>query len=486
MRADDQRVGLACEAFFFGYPLVCAVRQIIRVAHDGLGPIGSAGFNAFAHETDPPGPHSHFQHVSPDVLVSLAQVDLSPGPLVLHVPPTPGRYLVLELYDVWLNVFSYLGTRVTGDGGGEILLLPPGPADGSVRAVADSPIHGDRVDGSASGGVVEADSGVVEAYGGVVEAPSRVISVIARFGYRGPADLPAVRALQDTLTLRPLDPGVRRPEGPPDRSKRVCDDLRFWEELRTWMRAFPPPAAERDYARRFEALGLLTDPSPYIDPDPRLAWSLRSGLRTGRDELERLAAAGRRAHQGWIGTLHEADYNLDRFGPGVLEDRHWEIPDRAQARIARAMAARRPLGIVHAYESTSACCSVDADGRHLTGAHSYLLRLPPPAVDAFWTLAMYDEPEGYLVDNALHRYAIDSRDDLVHATDGSVPVLIQSDAPDTDAGADMGVGADTDAATPVNWLPAAAGDFRLVLRMYLPGKEVLSGAYSLPSIHRLD
>ncbi|MCK9930244.1 DUF1254 domain-containing protein [Frankia sp. Mgl5] len=454
MRADDQRVGLACEAFFFGYPLVCAVRQIIRIAHDGLGPIEPAGFNAFAHETDPPGPHSHFLHVSPDVLVSLAQVDLSPGPLLLHVPPTPGRYLVLELYDVWLNVFAYLGTRVTGDDGGDILLLPPGTAD--APSTADASAH-DRV----------------------VEAPSRVVSIIARFGYGGPADLPAVRALQDTLTLHPPDPGARRPEGPPDGSKRVCDDLRFWEELRTWMHAFPPPAAERDYARRFEALGLLTDPSPYIDPDPRLAWSLRSGLRTGRDELERLAAAGRRTHQGWAGTLHEADYNLDRFGPGVLDDRHWEIPDRAQARIARAMAARRPLGIVHAYEATSACCSVDADGRHLTGAHSYLLRLPPPAVDAFWTVTMYDEPESYLVDNPLHRYAIDSRDDLVHAADGTVPILIQSDAPATETATDAG------AAMPVNWLPAATGDFRLTLRMYLPGKEVLSGTYAPPPIHRL-
>ncbi|ONH60979.1 hypothetical protein CcI49_07540 [Frankia sp. CcI49] len=494
MRADDQRVGLAAEAFSFGYPMVCAVRQIIRAAEEGIGPIRPVGFNAFAHQTDPPGPLSPFLNVNPDVLFSMAQVDLGPGPAVLRVPPAPGRYHVLAFYDPWLNVFAYLGTRTdtrteNGDGDGdgqghEVLLVPPG-GDADLDADADA----------GSGGRL------------VIEAPARVFSIVARFAFRGRQDLPAVRALQDQLAVSPLDPDARRPEGPPDRSKQVCDDLRFWEELRTWMRAFPPPPMEREYARRFEALGLLADPSPYIDPDPTLAWSLRTGLRTGRDELERLADAGRRTNLGWASTLHEADYNLDRFGPGVRDDRAWEIPDRAQARIARALAARRPLGIVHAYEETAAHCAVDLEGHHLTGAHDYRLRLRPPPVDSFWTLTMYDEPDGYLVDNPLGRYSISSLDDLVHEPDGSIPVLIQSEPPRPEALSQSSAapsgpqGPSASALRPVstprstsaagaagtaNWLPAAGGDFRLVLRMYCPGEEVLRGAYSPPAIHRLD
>ncbi|WP_313954630.1 DUF1214 domain-containing protein [Frankia sp. EI5c] len=437
--------------------MVCTVRQILRAAHEGVGPISPAGFNSFTHETDPPGPLSSFLNVNPDLLVSTAQVDLGPGPLLLRLPPAPDRYHVLACYDPWLNVFAYLGTRTTGGEGGEILLLPPG-GDATATGRPGTDAGGHRTDAGRL----------------VIEAPARVLSIVAGFAYRGPADLRAVRALQDQLSLNPLDLDARRPEGPPDRSKRVCDDLRFWEELRIWLRAFPPPQVELDYARRFEALGVFTDPSPYIDPDPALAWSLRSGLRTGRDALERLADVGRRANQGWVSTLHEADYNLDRFGPGVLDDPAWEMPDRAQARIARAMAARRPLGIVHAYESTSAHCAVDVEGHRLTGAHDYRLRLKPPPVDAFWTLTMYDEPDGYLVDNPLGRYSINSQDDLVHEPDGSVPILIQHEAPPPEP-----------AAPTANWLPAARGDFRLVLRMYRPGSEVLNGAYSPPAIHRL-
>ncbi|WP_018634800.1 DUF1254 domain-containing protein [Parafrankia elaeagni] len=458
MRADDQRVGLAAEAFSFGYPIVCAIRQMIRTAREGNGPIRPAGFNAFAHQTDPPGPDSSFLNVNPDILFSSAQVDLSAGPVLLHVPPTGGRYHRLAFFDPWLNTFAYLGSRATGDEGGEVLLLPPGGFGDSDTAGA----------GAGAGASV------------VIEAPARVFSIVAHFAYRGPDDLLAVRALQDQLTLRPVDPNARQPEGPPDRSKQVCDDLRFWEEFRTWMRAFPPSRLEQAYARRFEILGLLSDPSPYIDPDPPLAWSLRSGLRTGRDELERLADAGRRAHQGWVSTLHEADFNLDRAGPGVLDDRAWEMPDRAQARIARAMAARRPLGLVHAYEATAAHCAVDVDGHRLTGAHNYRLRLLPPPVDAFWTLAMYDEPDGYLVDNPLHRYSINSQDDLVRDPDGSVPVLIQSDVP-----APAPAPSPSSSAPAANWLPAAREDFRLILRIYRPGGEVLSGAYSPPPIHRV-
>lgn len=449
MRAEDQRVGLATQAFMFGFPLVSSVRAITRVAEHGVGPMPPAGYNGFTHESVPPGPLSAFMGVSNDVLVSVAQIDTGPGPMVLTIPPTGKRHHFVQLIDPWLNSFAYLSQRSTGRDGGDYLLLPPDGAGPSTELPTDTDLP-------------------------TIMAPNRVVVALVRIAYGGPRDLPAVLELQRRLAVRPLDAEARPPEGPPERSKRVCDDLRFWEEFRVWMRAFPPPPVERDHARRFESLGLLTDPSPYVDPDPDLAWSLRSGFRTGRDELERLAQAGRATRGGWISTLHQADFNLDRFGPGVRDDPAWEIPDRVQARIARAMAGRLPMGVVHAYELMTARCTVDADGRRLNGAHSYLLRLVPPTVAAFWSVTMYDEPETYLVANPLDRYSIDSRDDdLVRDSDGSMPILVQNEPP---AGPRAGA---------VNWLPAAPGDFRLVARLYQPGDEVLSGACALPPLHRV-
>ena len=42
-------------------------------------------------------------------------------------------------------------------------------------------------------------------------------------------------------------------------------------------------------------------------------------------------------------------------------------------------------------------------------------------------------------------------------------------------------GADKEA----NWLPAPAGDFRPVMRLYQPKAEVLDGTYALPAITRV-
>jgi hypothetical protein len=35
-----------------------------------------------------------------------------------------------------------------------------------------------------------------------------------------------------------------------------------------------------------------------------------------------------------------------------------------------------------------------------------------------------------------------------------------------------------------NWLPAPAGNFKLMLRAYLPGRAVLDGEYHVPPVER--
>ncbi|CAJ60493.1 MULTISPECIES: DUF1254 domain-containing protein [Frankia] len=443
MRADDHRFGLAAEAYVFGYPLVSNVRLIGLFAAEGIGLLAPAGFNAFAHVRDLPGPRSAFVGINAGVLHSLAQVDLAPGPLVLSVPDSGDRYSLLLFVDAWRNNFAYAGRRTGAGRGGSYVLVPPGWTE---------PTPPDLIR---------------------LEAPTRLLTVIGRFGLDDPADARPVHRLQDELRLRSLDPDARRAEGPPEHSKSVCDDLRFWEELRIWLRACPPPPAEADYARRFAPLGIFDDPSPYVDPDPALTWSLRGGLRAGRDGLERVAQAGRALSNGWSSTPHALDFNLDRLGPGTRDESAWRMTDRDQARLARAMAARQPIGATHGYESIEATCLVDVEGRRLTGAHRYVLDLAPPPPAAEWSVTMYDAPDYYLVDNPLHRYSLGSRTrDLRRGPDGSVRVLIQSDPP-------------SDEAEQANWLPAATGDFRPTLRIHSPGEDVLDGTYAPPPIRRV-
>ncbi|MFF1798546.1 DUF1214 domain-containing protein, partial [Kitasatospora sp. NPDC058263] len=151
----------------------------------------------------------------------------------------------------------------------------------------------------------------------------------------------------------------------------------------------------------------------------------------------------------------------------------WRIPDRRAAYLSRAAAARAGLWGNHAYEATYAMTYDDADGRPLSGAHRYTLRLdqPPPA-EAFWSVTMYGLPDYYLVANPIERYSIGDRTPgLVYAEDGSLTLRLQHDRP-------------TDPAEEANWLPTPAGEFRPIIRLYQPKPAALDGTYRVPPIRR--
>ncbi len=115
----------------------------------------------------------------------------------------------------------------------------------------------------------------------------------------------------------------------------------------------------------------------------------------------------------------------------------------------------------------------DSAGQRLNGQRAYVLHFPAghlPPNDAFWSLTMTDVV-GYMVRNSIDRYSVGSRSSLVPNADGSVDIYIQRTAPA--AGHDA------------NWLPAPAGNFKLMLRAYLPGRAILDGTYHVPPVKRV-
>jgi hypothetical protein len=63
--------------------------------------------------------------VNHDTLYTVAVLDLSPGPEVLHVPEI-GRYYDVEFVDTRGDDFAYVGTRTTGSQAGNFLISGPG------------------------------------------------------------------------------------------------------------------------------------------------------------------------------------------------------------------------------------------------------------------------------------------------------------------------------------------------------------------------
>ena len=61
-----------------------------------------------------------------DTLYVVGWLDLSKGPLVLHVPDTGGRYYSVQFTDPTTNTnFAYIGTRTTGTADGDHLVTGP-------------------------------------------------------------------------------------------------------------------------------------------------------------------------------------------------------------------------------------------------------------------------------------------------------------------------------------------------------------------------
>jgi hypothetical protein len=87
----------------------------------------------------------------------------------------------------------------------------------------------------------------------VIEFPTTVATIVGRWACDGPDDLPAVRALQDLLALEPQGGSAAGFPAP----AAVPGELAFFEQMRTWMLAFPPSAADQAYQQRFASLGLL-------------------------------------------------------------------------------------------------------------------------------------------------------------------------------------------------------------------------------------
>lgn len=436
--------GQITQAYLYGFPLVFNLDQVTRYVTEGVGANPAAAFNTFSHARTLAGPADTFVTINNDTLYSMAQLDLSVGPVALHVPDTDGRYYVLQFVDAWTNNFAYIGHRATGTGEGDFLLVPRG-WDGAADAETT-----------------------------VVRFPTSVASIVGRWAVAGDDDLPVVHALQDATTLTPLDPGAT-PVGLTTLDAQVPEELLFFEKLRVWSQQFPPADRDEPLQESFAALGLTTaGPSPYADLEADTIAALVGGLEHAKEALHTALVAGHSPEvNGWKLVFHAFDYNLDFFEVGALDDNEFKITDPKLRIVERAAAAIGGLWGNHPYEAAYIMTYMDNHGEQLTGTRTYTLRLDPtPPVKAFWSLTMYSVPDFYLVENPIDRYSIGDRTQgIILDDDGALTITISHEQP-------------TDPKAAANWLPSPAGDFRPVMRMYEPDASVLDQSYVFPAITR--
>jgi hypothetical protein len=427
----------------YGYPLVYCTDEIVKLSGPESTLIADGvPFNTFGAARSLLGPDAKFVSPNNDTLYLIAPLDLSGGGVLVHTPDTGDRYYVLQVVDAWSNNVAYIGRRATGTAAGDWFLTTADDA-------TPTPEGATRVD-----------------------VPSDLAVIVGRVQVDGPDDLAAVHAVQDGFTITEVG---SRPAGGavPTPDPRVDGDLVPWEKLRVALRRFPPPDGDADLLALCAEAGLLDEESPFVDPSDELVRALSKGRDDGIALIESLASGAGSMPGAWTSALHMFDYNLDRCGLGTIDSPDWKIADRNTAYVTRAVAARGGLWGNHGYEADYEVVHQDADGQPLTGEHRYEVTFsPPPPADAFWSLTMYDTPDYYLVDNPIDRYSIGDRTPGLRTdADGSVTIRLQHEAP----------GGDDD----TNWLPAPAGPFRPILRIYQPGPAVLDGSYTPPPVRRI-
>ena len=432
---------IAEEAYVFSFPMLMGYRAAFGMFIAAGAPSYRGPLNQL-HSDPQTLDHTFREVISPnaDTPYSMAGLDLRAEPLVLEVPEVTDRYYVMQFEDLFGTNPYYVGTRATGTAAGSYLLVGP------------------RYQGEIPGG-----------FSSVLRFETDLVFILGRTQLLGPDDLDALSAVMNWYRLHALSAYQGKDAAPaPPFDWPVWDDTASRDERfigyvnRLLELCQPTHPSEVELMARFARAGIgagVQFDAASLSNEVRTA--LRAGVDSARAKISAAAESLSEKVNGWGGS--------DAFG-----DRSFFNGDYL-LRAAGAMAGWGGNDKIEAFYPTS---REDADGKPLHGENRYRLTLAtaPPA-KAFWSVTMYDTTydgtAGYLVENPISRYLINSTTrGLVRGDDGSLTITIQHDRPDSPE-------------EQANWLPAPGGPFFLVLRIYMPESAAWDGTWTPPPVQRI-
>jgi hypothetical protein len=445
MSERQELVDVAREAYAFFFPMMMGYRYLFATCLMPELPSYVAPVNTLDGEPRTVD-HTFEDVITPnsDTPYSAANLDLRAEPMVLSVPDITDRFYHFQLEDLWGHNAHYIGVNTTGTGSGSYLLAGPGWSGEAPEDIDD-----------------------------VFQFETDVVFLIGRTQLLGSDDVAKLGEIMSSYSLRPLSAHLGEPAPPTepytwpvwnDGASRDERFIGYANALLPLCEPFHPD--DVSHLERFTAVGI--GPAEPFDVEA-LDASTRKAIRQGVEE-SRAAIQARVKNLGDLGRDVNGWSVSQMFG-----DRSWYDGDH----LLRAALAMLGWGGNNASEAIYPMCRQDSDGEPLHGERRYRFTLssPPPA-RAFWSLTMYDTRydgvSGYLVENPIDRYLINSTTEgLVMGKDGSLTITIQHDEPDTDEGR-------------ANWLPAPKGPFYLHLRLYLPEEAALDGSWDPPPVERVS
>ncbi|GMG90526.1 hypothetical protein Cmtc_17460 [Cupriavidus sp. TKC] len=429
---------IAKEAYVYGFPLVDSYRVQYAYFVDAADPEFKAPWNHLRNVPRVYTPADRaVQSPNSDTPYSWAGLDLRAEPVVLTLPPVEqDRYFSVQIIDAYTFSAGYLGSRTTGNGGGNFLIAGPdwyGETPAGVQAVIRS------------------------------ETPLAI--ALYRTQLFGPKDLPNVEKVQAGYRIQPLSTFLGQPTPSPAPAiafprpltqEAEQSSLAFFDILNFLLQYCPPHASEKALLERFSRIGVVAGRAFRTDALPE---TVRQAIADGMADAWREERELERALRS--GTIRAGD---------ILGSREHLRGNYAY----RMLAAKSGIYGVAKEEAIYPIYASDANGKPLDGASGrYTMRFGPgdlPPVNAFWSLTMYEAPARMLVDNPIQRYLLNSPmlSHFRRDPDGGVTFVIQHESPGTEHEA--------------NWLPAPRGPFVMALRLYWPKAEALSGKWKQPPV----
>lgn len=429
---------IAKQAYIYAFPMVESYKTLYAQSVDSGGPNYKAPFNEIGSTAQVFTPKDT-AIVTPnsDTPYSMMWMDLRTEPLVLTLPEIdPSRFYHVQLIDLYTFNFAYLGQRTTGSKGGHFMIAGPGWN-------GETPDNIDKV----------------------VRSETEIAYAIYRTQLFGPDDIDNVKKIQAGYKVQPLSAftgqaapaaaaAIEWPKPDPATMTQTPSIFRYLNFLLSFA---PPHPSEKELMALFAKIGIGSG-KPFDETSlaPELKEALQNGIKDGVGEFETFQKT--RVDTRQVSTA-------DMFGTREHLKNNY---------LYRYAAARLGIfgnsgeeAIYHGYFVDSDGAPLDAAGKRysLTFGKGNL-----PPVEAFWSVTMYDGKSQFLVDNPISRYLINSPmlPQLKTDADGGLTLEIQHTSPGPDKES--------------NWLPAPDGPFFLVLRLYRPKPEGVSGEWQAPPL----
>lgn len=414
----------AAQAFIYGYPLM-EYERVRSVVGEDLNTLFN--LTEFANPDVAPiwKAIGGGKRPNVDTFYSVAELDLTDGPVVLSIPDMGDRYYSWQLTDPYTNVSGYIGSNTTGTGPGQYAITWTGGPQVDVPGAT------------------------------VVEVPYASMLVLGRTLAGDAEDQNIARALIAQYTLTPTATGPNNAVLPAN-----CTGIAYLNGISQAMTQNPPPAEDAAILATMAKIGVgvgmqVSDanlgPLALIAAD--VAVKVTAAILPALTQLTQLTSAIR--YHGWaIPNANIGDFGTDYlFRAGVAEvGLVANTQDEAMYEAGLLDSWYLPLISILPGKKYTLNFAADA--------------LPP--AEAFWSVTVYDA-NGNLVPNAQGRYSASSSRplELVYEPDGSINIIFsQTDPGDPNS----------------NWLALPLGGFSAYLRMYVPDQAAQDRTWTPPPI----